>query len=735
MASQQAPRNTNEQLGTSSVANSVLSGRWLMWHDRKRTRGTFVTAEGMGPKWPLDVEGRGVWSNDGRWLTSCASGFVAARFMGSARPSRIGVFNGGCLALRWMPRKDTALVLSPDSKQLRILSFTPGDEPTIQGTTYKLTLAEGESLDRERNLEWSPTGNGFLVDVSAPKGGWSVRWVDTVRQPGTVHRLVTKGGFEAEGQCWWAPNGRRLACRVVAPSVDKDPRHRPPEALGLYELSDGGISGRLLFEARFFQLKKLNWLNDDYVVWKDSTATRVLEVNGAVPPSTLSATSDDFAVSPTAARVAYVNHRGLCLRTTAGRLGPEQVLIEGKVGGVDWSSDGRHLLTQRADQHNVLVVTDVGEKRKIHEVKAPVGLELAAMFSEKGDMLLARAGSETKAERLRTWSLPYFTERQLLPTGFDDHSFLMAPDGAAVILNSEGKAGSPKLGLIHESQVTTLQSLGETISLGATSWQPGPTIAVSERPDPPKLTDPKQSRITLPADHPISLGTAYVAGSLGCTGALIDPYYVVTAHHCVDNARGPVKITLGRNMPWERTFEVPPFRIISHPAVHYVARLDLFEYDLAVAELPTPAPPQARPFEVAQTAEGAPGVEVFLAGYGGDHSVGLNGQPELRYGTSQLVASSNGLAQSLRWRSAAGAENGGCFGDSGGPILVRRSNRTFALLGIHYGTETTDYTQVCRNQGVAGDLSTVRDWLNDALDKLAMSRRGSGLPRPRAKRL
>jgi hypothetical protein len=137
---------------------------------------------------------------------------------------------------------------------------------------------------------------------------------------------------------------------------------------------------------------------------------------------------------------------------------------------------------------------------------------------------------------------------------------------------------------------------------------------------------------------------------------------------------------------------------------------------------------------LAEAQAGTLGAEIYLAGYGGDHFRGLTTQPELRYGKSRLVAADPGIAGAFAWRSAEGADNAGCFGDSGGPVLVRRGDGSFALLAIHFGSGGTDYTLACGRDGVGGNLIAERTWLNEAADKLALSRRGSGPPRPRATR-
>jgi hypothetical protein len=53
------------------------------------------------------------------------------------------------------------------------------------------------------------------------------------------------------------------------------------------------------------------------------------------------------------------------------------------------------------------------------------------------------------------------------------------------------------------------------------------------------------------------------------------------------------------------------------------------------------------------------------------------------------------------------------------------------LLGIHYGSAGNDYARACGSEGVAGNLVAEHAWLDQALDKLGRSRRGSGPPQAR----
>jgi len=725
----------SEPASTRDIENPARfaegQGRWVMWSAPGRSSGRFVTAEGVGPEWSLKVAGSARWSDDGRWLTSCNADFVAARWMGGVRPSRISVLNGGCESLKWGPHG--ALALSRTTKRARILSLAPGDRPSLRETTFDVALSKDETTQASEYLEWSPAGEGFLISVWGAGQSW-IRWVDATAQPGAVRRLATSEGFEAVGPCRWAPGRNRVACVVSMPPPSEEAPLGPRRGLALFDIETAKTTGRLLFEAPRFALDELSWLDTERLVFRDRDATRVLDVTGAAPPLVLSANASDFAVSPIAPQVAYINHRGLCLRTAGASLGPERLLAPGeRLRGVHWSSNGRHLYTHRADLRAVLVVVDVtsAAPRVYQTPEAGSGFLSRAEFSTGGTLLRARASSpkpfDEHPEPLRTWSLPEFVPRRQPPEGFSERWFVESPDDRATIVAPDGQLASLHVALSNGKVLP----LGKGSENSGVQWQPGAPIAATEMPAPPRPKDPRLERVALAESDPIALGTVYLSGSLDCSGALIDPYFVVTARHCVENSKHPIVAVLGRGLSWEQQHTIQPYRVVAHPNMRRVEQLDLFENDLAVIELPEPARAPARPFPLARPNEATNGTEIYLAGYGGDWSVGLSIQAELRYGISQLVAAPSGIAGALAWRSPEGAENAGCFGDSGGPVLLRRSDGAFALLAIHFGTGGTDYTKACGRDGVGGNLAAERSWLNESLDQLTLSRRGAGPPRRR----
>jgi secreted trypsin-like serine protease len=180
--------------------------------------------------------------------------------------------------------------------------------------------------------------------------------------------------------------------------------------------------------------------------------------------------------------------------------------------------------------------------------------------------------------------------------------------------------------------------------------------------------------------YPFAVSLHATSGKLFCTGALIAPTWVVTAAHCVfDRAPAAVSLRAGSNDSEQGGEVAQPAEVVVNPA------FDTRHPAGDVALLRLAAPLQAAP--VALAANAAPGTPTRILGWGQTcPNVGCGPVPTvLQQLDTHLVpgakctAAFDGTTELCT--DNPGGTAGACFGDSGGPQVVRDGDH-WLLVGV-----------------------------------------------------
>jgi secreted trypsin-like serine protease len=180
--------------------------------------------------------------------------------------------------------------------------------------------------------------------------------------------------------------------------------------------------------------------------------------------------------------------------------------------------------------------------------------------------------------------------------------------------------------------------------------------------------------------YPFVVSLHSTSGKLFCAGALIAPAWVVTAAHCVfDKAPPAVSLRVGSNDSGQGGEVTQPAEIIVNPAFNTQSPAG----DIALLRLATPV--KAAPVAVAAAA--APGTATRILGWGQTCPKVSCGQipTALQQLDTHIVEGAkctsvfDGTAELCT--DNPGGNAGACFGDSGGPEVIRDGDH-WLLAGV-----------------------------------------------------
>ncbi|WP_410587661.1 S1 family peptidase [Amycolatopsis sp. lyj-23] len=180
--------------------------------------------------------------------------------------------------------------------------------------------------------------------------------------------------------------------------------------------------------------------------------------------------------------------------------------------------------------------------------------------------------------------------------------------------------------------------------------------------------------------YPFTVSLHSASGRLFCAAALITPTWVVTAAHCA-YGKTPADISLraGSNDSGQGGEVAQPAEIVVNPAFNTQSPAG----DIALLRLPKPA--SAAPIGLATAA--SPGTATRILGWGqtcpkvncGEIPTALQQLDTHIVEGSKCTAAFDGTAELCT--DNPGGKAGACFGDSGGPEIVRDGDR-WLLVGV-----------------------------------------------------